>query len=136
MVLADFGANFAVRLQLMLDERSLMYFICSHRGWGSGVVSMAQEADNLVLTWLRDIRATLDVHTAKFVAIDKRFDGVDKRLDTLTAQVTYAFGMAGMANTHVGLVENCVDELADWKKQVERKQAELERRLTRVEEKV
>jgi hypothetical protein len=97
---------------------------------------VASEPDNLVLQLLREIRATLYVHTAKFVQIDKRFDGVDKRLDTLTSQVTYACGMAGMANTHVGLVENRVNELADWKKQVERKQAELERRLVRVEDKV
>jgi hypothetical protein len=97
---------------------------------------MASEPDNLVLQLLREIRATLDVHTTKLLEHDKRFDGVDKRLDTLTSQVTYAFGMAGMANTHVGLVENRVDELTDWKKQVERKQAELERRLARVEERV
>jgi hypothetical protein len=97
---------------------------------------MASEPDNLVLQLLREIRATLDMHTAKFLEHDKRFDGVDKRLDILTSQVTYAFGMAGMANTHVGFVENRVDELTDWKKQVERKQAELERRLARVEERV
>jgi hypothetical protein len=103
---------------------------------GQGSASMAREPDNLVLQLLREICATQDAHTAKLAEHDKRFDGVDKRLDTLTAQVTYAFGMAGMANTHVGLVETRVDELADWKKQVERKQAELERRLTRVEEKV
>jgi tetrahydromethanopterin S-methyltransferase subunit G len=97
---------------------------------------MAREPDNLVLQLLREIRATLDLHTAKFVEIDKRFDGVDKRLDTLTSQVTYTFGIAGMANTHIGLVENRVDGLADWKKQVDAKQADLERRLARVEEKV
>lgn len=97
---------------------------------------MAQEPDNLVLSLLRDIRATLDVHTAKFVQIDKRFDAVDKRLDTLTAQVTYAFGVAGMANTQAGLVDSRVDEITDWKKQVDLKQAEFDRRLARVEEKV
>jgi hypothetical protein len=97
---------------------------------------MAQEPDNLVLKLLREIRSDIVDVKAKLVEHDKRFDGVDKRLDTLTAQVTYTFGVAGMANTHVGLVENRVDELADWKKQVERKQAELERRLARVEEKV
>jgi hypothetical protein len=116
----------------MLDECSLMCFICSQQGWGSGVVGMAQEPDNLVLKLLRDIRATQDVHTAKFVEIDKRFDSIDTRFDTLTSRFTNAFGMSA----HVGLVETRVDELADWKKQVERKQAELERRLARVEEKV
>ena len=97
---------------------------------------MAREPDNLVLQLLREIRATLDLHTAKFIEIDKRFDGVDKRLDTLTSQITYTFGIAGMANTHVGLVDNRVDEITDWKKQVDLRQAEFERRLARVEEKV
>jgi hypothetical protein len=77
---------------------------------------MTREPDNLVLQLLRDIRATRNMHTAKFVEIDKRFDSIDKRFDTLTSQVTYTFGIAGMANTHVGLIENRVDELSDWKK--------------------
>jgi tetrahydromethanopterin S-methyltransferase subunit G len=97
---------------------------------------MAQEPENLVLTLLRDIRSDLGDVKTKLTEHDKRFDSMDKRLDTLTAQVTYSFGMAGMANTHVGVVENRVDSLEDWKKQVERAQAELARRLARVEEKV
>jgi hypothetical protein len=113
---------------------SVLYLFSASLGKGSA--NMSSEPDNLMLQLLRDIFADMAEVKAKLVEHDKRFDGVDRRLDTLTSQVTYAFGMAGMANTHVGLVENRVDELTDWKKQVKRKQAELERRLARVEEKV
>jgi tetrahydromethanopterin S-methyltransferase subunit G len=85
---------------------------------------------------IRDEWSDLGDVKTKLTEHDKRFDSMDKRLDTLTAQVTYSFGMAGMAKTHVGVVDNRVDSLEDWKKQVERAQAELACRLARVEEKV
>jgi hypothetical protein len=97
---------------------------------------MAREPDNLVLTLLREIRATLDVHTAKFVAIDDRFDVLEKKFDDHQYLMTHTFGIAGLANVQTGLVDARVNELANRQKASEAKQAELERRLARVEEKV
>ena len=90
---------------------------------------MAREPDNLVLTLLREIRATLDVHTAKFVAIDERFDVLEKKFDDHQYLMTHTFGIAGLANVQTSLVDARVNELANRQKASEAKQAELERRL-------
>ena len=45
---------------------------------------MANDADNLVLTQLREIRATLAGHSARFDRIDERFAEMDERFDQIS----------------------------------------------------
>jgi hypothetical protein len=65
---------------------------------------MANDADTIVLTQLREIRATLAGHLARFdrieerfTQIDERFDQIDKRFDDLHDLVKDAQRLA-MAN--------------------------------------
>jgi hypothetical protein len=57
---------------------------------------MANDADNLALVMLRDIRAKLDEHDARFDAIkkrfDQRFDKVETEFETFKFQLTHIFG--------------------------------------------
>ena len=97
---------------------------------------MASEPDNLVLTLLREMRSDIAGIKTTLTEHDRRFDLLDKKLDEHHYLMTHTFGVAGMANVQTGLVDARVDELAARQKASEAKQAELERRLARVEEKV
>jgi hypothetical protein len=97
---------------------------------------MARDPDNLVLQLLREIRATLVDHTAKLAELDQKFVDLDKKFDEQKFFMTHTFGVAGMANMQSGLVDTKVELLAARQKATEAKQAELEKRLERVEEKV
>jgi hypothetical protein len=97
---------------------------------------MTREPDNLVLQMLREIRSTLADHTATLADLDQKFGDLDKKFDEQKFFMTHTFGVAGMANMQSGLVDTKVEQLAARQKATEAKQAELEKRLERVEEKV
>jgi hypothetical protein len=97
---------------------------------------MAREPDNLVLTLLREMRADMTEIKATLSGHDRRFDALEKKFDDHQYLMTHTFGIAGLANVQTGLVDARVNELANRQKASETKQAELERRLARVEEKV
>ena len=97
---------------------------------------MAREPDNLVLTLLREIRATLVDHSKLLMEHSAQLVDLDKKFDEQKYFMTHTFGVAGMANVQSGLVDSKVEQLAARQKACEAKQAELERRLARVEEKV
>ena len=97
---------------------------------------MAREPDNLVLSLLREMRGDMAAMREDIAAVKTRLDGLDKKMDEHHYLMTHTFGVAGMANVQTGLVDARVDELANRQKASEAKQAELERRLARVEEKV
>jgi hypothetical protein len=97
---------------------------------------MAQEPDNLVLTLLREIRATLAEQSTVLAAHTIQLTDIDKKFDDQKYLMTHTFGVAGMANVQSGLVETKVEQLSTRQKASEAKQVELERRLARVEEKV
>ena len=52
---------------------------------------MANEPDNLILLHLREIRATLAEHSARFDRIDERFAQVEARMDERFAQIDERF---------------------------------------------
>src|SRR6476660_5131069 len=52
---------------------------------------MANEPDNLILVHLREIRATLAEHSARFDRIDERFAQVEARMDLRFAQIDKRF---------------------------------------------
>ena len=97
---------------------------------------MAREPDNLVLTLLREMRSEMSAMREDVGAVKTRLDGLDKKMDEHHYLMTHTFGIAGLANVQTGLVDARVNELANRQKVSEAKQAELERRLARVEEKV
>jgi hypothetical protein len=97
---------------------------------------IAREPDNLVLTLLREIRSDITEIKVKLTEHDERFDVLAKKFDDHQYLMTHTFGIAGLANVQTGLVDARVNELANRQKASEAKQAELERRLARVEEKV
>jgi hypothetical protein len=97
---------------------------------------MAREPDNLVLTLLREIRSDITEIKVKLTEHDERFDVLEKKFDDHQYLMTHTFGVAGLANMQTGLVDARVNELANRQKASEAKQAEMERRLARVEEKV
>jgi predicted nuclease with TOPRIM domain len=49
---------------------------------------MANEPDNLILVYLREIRATLAEHTARFARIDERFTQMDLRFAQIDERFT------------------------------------------------
>jgi hypothetical protein len=100
------------------------------------VIGMAREPDNLVLTLLREMRGDVSEIKSKLGDLSLRFDAIEKKFDDHQYLMTHTFGIAGLANVQTGLVDARVNELAARQKATEAKQAELERRLARVEEKV
>src|SRR6185312_2502973 len=52
---------------------------------------MANEPDNLILVHLREIRATLAEHSARFDRIDERFAQVEARMDERFIQMDLRF---------------------------------------------
>jgi chromosome segregation ATPase len=78
---------------------------------------MANESDNLVLVHLREIRATLAEHSARFDRMDDRFGQIDDRL----AQIDERFGQ--------------VDErFAQMEARMDRRFAQMDTRFDRLEQ--
>jgi hypothetical protein len=75
---------------------------------------MADTPDTLVLAQLREIRATLAGHSARFDRIDERFSHLDKRFEDLEAR----------------------HDLAEsWQQRMDARLDGIERRLTQAEQK-
>lgn len=95
---------------------------------------MAREPDNLVLTQLREIRGGLDQIRSKLEEHDRRFDKIEKDIETFKFQPTHTFGLAGMANLQSQLAQEKADEALERQKRMDAHFAEIERRLGKVEE--
>lgn len=95
---------------------------------------MAREPDNLVLAQLREIRADIGQIKTKLEEHDRRFDKLDKDNETFKYQLTHTFGLAGMANLQSQLAREKADEALERQKRMDAQFAEIERRLTTVEE--
>jgi len=65
---------------------------------------VASDADNIVLTLLREIRATQGEHS-------EEFKKVRQQLDDLSESVTYALGLSAHANVRHESVQKKIDEL-------------------------
>jgi hypothetical protein len=99
------------------------------------VVAMVDEPENLVLVQLRDVRSELQGIRAKLSEHDGRFDQLDKRFDDFHLLVNHALGL-GTAN-QVKAREPEAEQEATKARQLrmDERQAEIERRLGKVEEK-
>lgn len=73
---------------------------------------MAEEADNLVLTMLREIRARLDKH-------EERFDKIDNKLDDMSESLTTSLGLSLHANVRHESVQKKLDALEQRVKRLE-----------------
>jgi hypothetical protein len=95
---------------------------------------MANETDNLILAQLREIRATLTDHGKRFDAIDRRFDGIDKTLETLKFQMTYTYGAAGLAGVNSIGAESKADAALKRLDANDNDLADVKRRLKALED--
>jgi hypothetical protein len=97
---------------------------------------MANEADNLVLVQLREIRATLVEHSARFDQIDKRFDQLDKRFEDFHALTSHTL-MLGTTNALKSQELERRQEFGEGEQRRMRdRMDEFERRLARIEDKL
>lgn len=95
---------------------------------------MAKEPDNLVLTMLREIRGDIRDMKSKLEEHDKRFDGVDKNLDSMRYQMTHILGIAGMSNISAVRAEEKADDTLTLHKRVDERLSDVERRVRVLEE--
>jgi len=97
---------------------------------------MADEPDNLVLFQLREIRATLAEHSARFDRMDTRFDQLDKRFDDFHALTSHTL-MLGTTNALKSQELERRQEFGEGEqRRIRERMDELERRLSKVEEKI
>ena len=101
---------------------------------GRGVERNGQGSRNLVSAQLREIRADIRQVKAKLDKLDTKVDKLDKDNETFKYQLTHTFGLAGMANLQPQLAQEKADEALARQKRMDEQFAEIERRLTNVEE--
>ncbi len=97
---------------------------------------MADEPDNLVLVQLRDIRGKLDKIDDKLHEHDRRFDHLDKRFDEMRQYVIHALGLGAMNEMKAREMDARLEMGETLSKQIDERFKDIERRLTKVEEKV
>jgi hypothetical protein len=109
---------------IWLDNYSGLCCVCSH---GDGVVIMADEAENLVLTLLREMRGQLKSVQAQLDKIesDDKIGKIQKTLDTLTFQMTHTFGLAGLSHLTSRQNADAIAELQAWQSTAEAALREL-----------
>lgn len=90
---------------------------------------MADEPDNLVLVQLRDIRGKRDT-------LEKRFDRLDKHADEMRRYVSHALGLGAMNEMKPREMDARLEMGEALSKQIDERFKDIERRLTKVEEKV
>lgn len=95
---------------------------------------MAVESDNLVLAHLREIRADIGQMKSKLEDHDRRFDGLDKTLETIKFQMTYTYGTAGIANVNSIGAEAKADAALKRQVDFELDMAAVKQRLVALEE--
>ncbi len=91
---------------------------------------MVDEADNLVLRLLREMRMVLDEHTKRFDRMDARFDRVERSMDDVRESVTTALGLSTMANVRHEGVAREIETLIRSSRRID----DLETRVTRLEQ--
>lgn len=72
---------------------------------------MNEESQHLILRMLADIRATQESHGKHFDTEMMRFERIDKSLDTVQTQMTYAVGMASLASVRSERTEFRLDAM-------------------------
>src|SRR5262245_5730287 len=95
---------------------------------------MANEANNLVLVQVREIRATLAEHSAQFVRMNERFDQLDKRFEDFHALTSHTL-MLGTTNSLKSQdLERRYEFGEGEQRRLSDRMDDFERRLTKVED--
>lgn len=97
---------------------------------------MENELDNLVVAHLREIHAELQGITAKLEEHDGRFDRIEKRVDGSYQMVSHTLSVATLSQLKTRALETRHDTSEAWQRRMEERLDGLERRLTKVEEKL
>jgi hypothetical protein len=97
---------------------------------------MAQEPDNLVLVQLREIRAILIDHTARFERLEGRFGNLENGFNDLRLFVNHALGLGTTAELKAR-EPDARQSLSDaQQKRTEERLSSVEQRVARIEEKL
>ena len=59
---------------------------------------MVQATSELIYRTLQQMQETMADHTRRFEAMDRRFDGVDQKIEDPTKLAVTSMGLAGIAN--------------------------------------
>jgi|SRR5688500_8118910 chromosome segregation ATPase len=122
---------------------------------------MANEPDNLILLHLRELRATLADHTARFdriderfaqmdarinerfiqmdlrlAHIDKRFDRLEQRFDSLRDLVSHTFVLSSANSLKIPELEQRYEFSEGEQRRIDGRVDDIEHRLSDVEKKV
>ena len=105
---------------------------------------MVEEADNLILRMLREIRSKLDEHDKRFAEIDQRlvmivehmdarFDEVDERFDDMRMVVSHGLGLATATDVRSRHQEARVKSQESWRVKVDDTLAKIDQRFRTLE---
>ena len=94
---------------------------------------MANEAENLVLIQLREIRAKLE-KLEKLDSLERRLDAFKAEADQWKGYITHIFGLASMSNLRNDALEAGISEKEMRLKRIEQLAALIDRRVTRLED--
>jgi hypothetical protein len=97
---------------------------------------MANDTDKLVVAHLREMHAQLQGISAKLEDHDRRFDRTDRSLEGFRPLVEHTLSAATLSQIRVGKLEAHRDATGAWQKRIEERLDDIERRLTRVEDKL
>jgi hypothetical protein len=97
---------------------------------------VSEEPHHLILRMLADIRATQDTQGKRFDSEVTRFERIDKSLDAVQSQMTYAVGMASLASVRSERTELRLDAMDARQSRLDAELAEMRlkiRALTQAE---
>lgn len=97
---------------------------------------MADDLDKLVIAHLREIHAELQGIGAKLEDHGCRVGKLDTRLDGLRPVIEHALSLATLNQMKVGQLEAHRDVTGVWRKRMDERLDQIERRIEKVEQKL
>jgi tetrahydromethanopterin S-methyltransferase subunit G len=97
---------------------------------------MANEADNLVLVQLREIRTTLADHSAQFTRINERLDQMDKRFKDFHALTNHTLMLSTATDLRMRDLDRRYEFSECEQRRLTGRMDDFERRLSDVEGKL
>lgn len=95
---------------------------------------MTDETANLVLIQLREIRAKLAEHDARFDKLEKRFDKADKHAEEMRGYVAHALGLCSVNHLKSENIDDRLDTEIKERIRLAEQLAGLDKRVARIEE--
>jgi hypothetical protein len=95
---------------------------------------VSDESHHLILRMLADIRATQDTQGKRFDNEVTRFARIDKSLDAVQTQMTYAVGMASLASVRSERTELRLDAMDARQSRLDAELAEIRLKLRALSE--